>query len=823
VTNAGEFLDRKQAYRRAMQQGQIDGTEFTLVPGILESVSFNYAKNKRGDVFGQFQPPAPTEAVDFLRTATDEQFREATKDFKGRYGGGPTGWAFEVGAQARTQEDLTALKTSATENRAAAKELMSAGGIDNLMKAQPLILKAQLAREAYEAATGTNLEGQPTDASVGFIRKYADPNYNPPMGQAQPREAVADLPEEQASKIPGASVHRPYATYARASTAGPDNPWVRSSADPERNADPSNANRALMIQFDTNIQSLGGKITRDEASEYYDKLYSGVRPGYARMEDFWEIPQWMGFAAHVLPDADMYVVRDMTQAKQFLNTAKYGHVLFSAMDVNAEAIKELAKDYNGKFDVGGYTAPGTFKDVPNVVWHNSMPEMAKALGAPYSEGVDYRHFVGADSIPRLTMSSGCKYKCAFCTIEKTVKAAPSDVVTQQANAIADLHTKLIYLNDKTFGQANNYQDLANLNEQVKARNPNFEGFVVQTTASQMLKLPADWLAKSGIKYVELGIESFNDPILRDIRKPATEAQMEASANKLRELGITLIPNVLIGLPGETPETYARTLDFLKKHSDIISHANIYNLAVYKDTELAKKITTASPGDYDENVREKTFYADPEVHRVFAGDLYSAGQGMLAQTPETLVRPKGEVTGQAQPEQQPVEHLNDIDELWPGGFATLAAQQEKSGIADETMPAGEPAPSEVIPVFPPWLRVLNDKELTPENVIQIENYLKSNDTPPEVRSALGQSEEPRAGFKWSLPPTVGQAQPGQVCAPAQPTTCWKLVHAPGDTGTTADRTEDDGDGTRGGSADYRRTVERSLLVATWKIGSSRIAN
>lgn len=537
VTNSGEFLDRKQAWKRAKEMGQIEGDEWTPKPGELESVVFENANAR---------------------------------------------------------------------------------------------------------------------AKYGF------------KGQAQPAPRLTD---EEASKIAGSSVHRPEPTY-KAASEKEGNPWVRNSKDPSHNADPSNEKRTLMVQFDTHLQSFGGKITRDEASAYYDKLYSGKREGYSRMADFWEIPQWMGFAAHLFGDSDVYVVRDMAQAKKFLNEAKYGKVIFSSMDVNRELIRDLAKDYDGTLDVGGYVDPKYFSDIPNVKWNDSLKTLADNAGVNYSEGVDYRHFVGSDSLPRLTLSSGCKFKCAFCTIEKVVKTAPEELVKQQAEEIAKLGTKLVYLNDKTFGQAPNYQMLSELNTMMKEKNPNFQGFVVQTTASQMVKLPKDWLAKSGIKFVELGIESYNDPILRSVRKPATEGLMDESTQALREAGITLIPNVLIGLPGETAETYARTLDFLKRNSDIISHANIYNLAVYKDTEMAKRITTASPGDYDENVREKTFYTDPEVHRVFAGDLYKMGEEFLDKVPKTAAQPS-----QGQPEAG-VERLSDIDDMWPGGYAAINEQRRQ---------------------------------------------------------------------------------------------------------------------------------------------------
>jgi GNAT superfamily N-acetyltransferase len=119
-----------------------------------------------------------------------------------------------------------------------------------------------------------------------------------------------------------------------------------------------------------------------------------------------------------------------------------------------------------------------------------------------------------------------------------------------------------------------------------------------------------------------------------MHKPANEKLIDQATQKLREHGIALIPNILVGLPGETAETYAHTLDFLNRNKDIISHANIYNLAVYPDAELAKKLTTASEGDFNENVLEKSFHSDPKVHRQFAGDLYGTAQNMLEGKPSS---------------------------------------------------------------------------------------------------------------------------------------------------------------------------------------------
>lgn len=467
----------------------------------------------------------------------------------------------------------------------------------------------------------------------------------PPILDNEPKVNSAPVerqPIEKPEMIPGATVSRPATTYQEATTTN-TNPWVRSSADGVSHNSPSNAGRQVLVQFSSDLLD-AHHGEPDAASAYYDKLYSGTREGFARLNDFWEIPQWMGYAAHFLPDADVYVVRDMNQAVKFLNDAKYDHVAFSALDANKDFIRELARGYPGQMDVGGYVDKSTFADLPHVKWHDSMQSLAADAGVPYHEGVDYRHFAGSDVVPRLTLSSGCLHKCAFCTIEKTLRMTDASVINQAADAIAGLGSKLVYINDKTFGQAKNYSMLADINARMKGNNPNFQGFVVQTTAAQMGKMTPEFLAKSGIKYVELGIESYNDPILKAMHKPATENLINKSVDQLRKAGIALIPNIMIGLPGETPETYQNTLNFLMDNKDIISHANIYNLAVYKNTELAKQLTTASPDDFNENVTEKSFHDDPAIVQKFAGDVYGSANKLLDRSPEALApaKPMSEV-------------------------------------------------------------------------------------------------------------------------------------------------------------------------------------
>jgi ribosomal protein S18 acetylase RimI-like enzyme len=392
------------------------------------------------------------------------------------------------------------------------------------------------------------------------------------------------------------------------------NAWVRQTDSP------TNADRVLLVQFAPELMYPNGPDPI--STPYYEKLYSGVRKGFDKAPTFWEIPQWAAVAKNNLAKSDFYAVHNVAEAKAFLEKADYGRVAFSVMDVSKALTEELVPHIKGEVDLGGYTdrTAAAALSPKSHIW-NSMNEFVEAQGVKYQKGFDYAHFRGTPIIPRMELSAGCRHKCTFCTIDRKVTNSPVSEVNAQVDSFSDLNAKLVYLNDKTFGQSPNVAEMPRIFKQMKEANPEFEGFVIQTTAAQMKLFKPEFLKEAGIKYVELGVESYNDSILKPLRKPANEKLIDEAVTKLRETGVNFIPNIVIGFPEETAATYAHTMDFLRKNEDIISHVNVYNLAVYEGTEISGKIKTKTAGDVDENTAAKSFHKDPALHAKFAKDVY----------------------------------------------------------------------------------------------------------------------------------------------------------------------------------------------------------
>lgn len=373
------------------------------------------------------------------------------------------------------------------------------------------------------------------------------------------------------------------------------------------------------------------KEERDKSAEYFDALYSKV-DGYYRPKDFWEVPNWIAKVSESIPKAKLHIVRNIQESIEFLRKEKADYVLFSVMEVNKGFIKEIIQALpEQEFILGGYIPEEYFAKIGTSAyrWFYTLQSAIEFMGFEYKSGYSYKLFQGMKTIPRLMLSTGCKNHCSFCTIEKEVVETSYPEIFEQALSFKELDFKLVYLNDKTFGQAKNYTVLPCVFNFIKSFNPSFEGFVIQTTATQFNRFSPGYLKDSHIVLVEIGVESFNDSVLKRLRKPSRENQIESACEYIRHSfkGMKLIPNIVVGLAGEgwkeTSKTYQNTLDFLRMNKDIISHVNVTLFSVYEGTQSFKELSKGLDSDSDQGTLEKSWLGE-KYHQEFYNKVLEFG-------------------------------------------------------------------------------------------------------------------------------------------------------------------------------------------------------
>ncbi|MCK5307993.1 MAG: radical SAM protein, partial [Zetaproteobacteria bacterium] len=332
------------------------------------------------------------------------------------------------------------------------------------------------------------------------------------------------------------------------------------------------------------------------ALEYYKKVYAKCE-GYHMPEHFMEVPTWIASISGRLLDQDydksLHVVVDVKETVEWAKSLPDGAIiLMSVMDVNCTTVHALLQSIPRKFVLGGYVPPVQFEQYHHAVWLSTIYDLHHVFAwVDYSGAPDYGLFDQMASIPRLTLSEGCLYNCAFCTIERVVIERPWVDVEGQLDALRQLKFELVYLDDKTFGQAKNSHWLERISALIKEFNPQFRGFIIQTTVGMLNKYLDLWMYEYDIAYIEVGVEHVDAHYLSKMRKPYGTASLETLCGRIRGFNqqwegvggpkVRFIPNIMFALPDAD---YGSTIKWVKRNQDIITFVNPFILCQYAESK-----------------------------------------------------------------------------------------------------------------------------------------------------------------------------------------------------------------------------------------------
>ncbi len=375
------------------------------------------------------------------------------------------------------------------------------------------------------------------------------------------------------------------------------------------------------------------------ADVYFKAIWNHLDgEGYFKPEHYWEIPTWVAELSYCLKDheLELFNIDHISKSREYPTLPDADIYLGSILDCNKEYFRVIAQNNpNKEFRFGGYIGFHKFCKyfgwLDNVVWYETLEEFCNFRDIEYRYGTDYSLFKGMKCIPRLTMSNGCTNHCRFCTLPNEIIETDWRSIAQQIESMRDLDFELIYINDKTFGQCNNYKHLKDIYRSIIARNPKFRGFTIQTSIAQIHKFAKEGisLVRLGIVNVELGIESYNDNILKKYNKPHRTGQIEFVLNWLEYQGINIIPNIIIGLPGETIHTYCNTWNWLKINAHKFLMLNVTNFVPYVGSD---NISTTEK-DFNENSTNRSYHTEKEAiaTEFFTVKLFEIGMEILKAT------------------------------------------------------------------------------------------------------------------------------------------------------------------------------------------------
>ncbi|PWU09672.1 MAG: hopanoid biosynthesis associated radical SAM protein HpnJ [Terriglobia bacterium] len=366
-------------------------------------------------------------------------------------------------------------------------------------------------------------------------------------------------------------------------------------------------------------------------------------PASREIESYW-YPVWLCYPAGMLPDSKVVdapphklsIEQTVTMARDFELLVLYTSTPGFSVDLK---MAEMMKDSNPKLKVAFVGPPVTVepekslrdgKAIDFIVRREFDHQIAGyAQGRPLEElpGVSFRKngsFVhnpegpaieNLDELPWVTKvykrdlditrynvpfllnpyisfytTRGCPAMCTFCLWPQTHSGhrwrlrSIDDVASEVRYALEQFpNIKEIFFDDDTF----NYRKERTIELCKKLKPLNFTWSCTSRVTTDYETLKA--MKEAGCRLLIVGYESGEPQILKNIKKGATVEMAERFTANCHKLGLVIHGDFIIGLPGESPQTIRKTIEFAKRLDTETIQVSI--AAPYPGTELYNYLNT----------------------------------------------------------------------------------------------------------------------------------------------------------------------------------------------------------------------------------------
>ena len=164
------------------------------------------------------------------------------------------------------------------------------------------------------------------------------------------------------------------------------------------------------------------------------------------------------------------------------------------------------------------------------------------------------------SIAKVFCSKGCVAHCTFChRFNKGIRIIPPDIVIARIKKLIErFNVGAVFFGDECFGASIKW--LCEFCELIKPLNLlwRVNGMRVKGVNPDIIKMMKD----AGCRSIIYGMETGSEKMLQVMEK---RVSLEDNYNAMRwtiEAGLYTVPQLVIGMPGECPETIKETADFL---------------------------------------------------------------------------------------------------------------------------------------------------------------------------------------------------------------------------------------------------------------------
>jgi len=162
---------------------------------------------------------------------------------------------------------------------------------------------------------------------------------------------------------------------------------------------------------------------------------------------------------------------------------------------------------------------------------------------------------------------GCPFRCRYCYYHKSYEQvrsySPESVAAVLDFAYAsDSVVREIYLMDPTFNAAKGFREV--LRSMVARRASKDLAVHTELRADLLDSRDVELLRDAGLRTAEVGLQTIDKKVLSAAGRQGDPIAVAAGVALLKDAGIEVTTGVILGLPGDTPEGFSRTLQWLKR-------------------------------------------------------------------------------------------------------------------------------------------------------------------------------------------------------------------------------------------------------------------
>ncbi len=211
--------------------------------------------------------------------------------------------------------------------------------------------------------------------------------------------------------------------------------------------------------------------------------------------------------------------------------------------------------------------PGTFRkgaDGLRVNEHRGVPWDLSRCRYPYLDGTIRP---SRDGTVFLETVRGCPFRCRYCYYHKafeSVRRHSSSSVQEVLKRAYDEDSGVreIYLMDPTFNAHPEFSRL--LRYMISQRKAEYPKLHTELRADLLTAEDVRLLREAGLASAEIGLQTTNPDALQLAGRTGSPEKTARGVRLLKEAGIDVTTGIILGLPGDSPQGFSRTLQWLKE-------------------------------------------------------------------------------------------------------------------------------------------------------------------------------------------------------------------------------------------------------------------